>query len=221
MKAKIFLISLILGVTLLVVLSSCKKEEPRLVELDASNIMGKLGYVENPLCPATDTILCLTDVQSVYCRIYDSGYCSSLKNLLSCFKGTLVASDEHLSGPYSIEFVPDSFLHIYPMRDGKFISVTDTKKGNILDSISLSVMQKTSSGMTSHDALIYTHPREQLNDETCIYIGDYVTFQGDDHLQPIFITHTVVPSNDSILCFEASRGPILAIPSIKDKTTKF
>jgi hypothetical protein len=29
------------------------------------------------------------------------------------------------------------------MRDGKFISVTDAKKGNILDSISLSVMQKT------------------------------------------------------------------------------
>ena len=198
--------------SLLVTLSFCKEnDEPNLIELDSSEIMGQLECVENPFRPANDTILCLLDVQCLYCKTYNSGYCSYLKKLLSGMPGTLYASDEHFAGPYTIEFIPDSHLRLYPMRDGKFISVVDSQKGEMADSISLSVIHKTGSKITTSNVLVFTRPREQHNDTTCIYRGDYVVFHGDDHMQPVFVTDTITPSNDQIICFEASRGPIMTL----------
>jgi hypothetical protein len=30
-------------------------------------------------------------------------------------------------------------------------------------------------------------------------------------MQPVFVTDTITPSNDQIICFEASRGPIMTL----------
>lgn len=197
-----------------VALSSCNNSnnDPNLVELDASEIVGKLGYVENPFSPITDTILCLQDVQHLYCRTYDAAYCAYLNKMLSKYQGTLYASNEHLSGPYTIEFIPNSNLYFYPIRDGKYISIMDHKDGQVLDSISLPVMYKSGYKTSTNNIVIYITPNGQLHNARYINMGDCVVFQGDDHMQPVFIIDTITPFNNHIICFEASRGPISLIP---------
>ena len=61
---------------------------------------------------------------------------------------------------------------------------------------------------------LFKQLRESETEKTnCIYMGDYVHFEGDDHMQPKFVTDTILGGSECIICIDASRGPILAAPS--------
>ena len=208
------IIIFLVGVICILLCSSCKDEQKyeqnHFVYLDESGIIGQLWATANPFNPDKDTILCLKSIEFVYCLTYDSAYCSYLTDLFSKFEGQLFGCRFHPSSPHGIEFCPTSEMLFYPIANGEFVSITSTQTGYVLDSVVLN-------GTT-----IFTKSRKDTSDNVSyLYIEDYVAYQGNDHMRPKFITDSITPSGEQIICFDGTHGPIMAFQSIGGEIIDF
>lgn len=214
---------IILQILSIVIFLSCDidKNTPEdkpvtLLELDETRLIGQLYYAANPFALEEDTILCVKDVKVIYCKTYDTTYCTYLINLFSTQEGTLYGGDTRYAPPYGLEFVPTkSTTLFYPIQNGQFISIMDFGKGCITDSIILNTSSEASIN------LITSLRAHTDADETHIYMGDYVCFDGNDHMQPKFISDTLTLTGEQIICVEYSGGPYLIRQSINGQTIKF
>jgi len=208
MKTELFLLPIAFAV-----LTSCGNQEPTIPWMNDSNTLGQLSYVANPFNPEKDSILCLRNISYIYCTTFTDEYYSYIKNLFSACKGHFEESktpaprnDNHLI------FYPQSDMCIYPIRSGEFISVMDKKSGRVLDSITLAVSIEVGNRKDVSTATIYTKPNNQEKGENTqeFYMGDFVVFQGNDHMQPPFISDSITPSGKLIICIDGEHGPISA-----------
>lgn len=194
-----------------VLMCSCNKStesqnQPVLIELDESSIEGQLNYVANPFNPEIDSVLCLDYVRKLHLRTYNEKYYSYVKELLSNAKGIL--STKENSGQYTLEFLPDSTMYFFPIRSGQLISVMDMQSGTKKDSLVMRVQSKQGSKIEEWDVVIYTKPSEQTGNDAHFYMGDYVHFHGDDHMNPIFVSDSTITSGERIIFIDGTRGPV-------------
>ena len=171
---------------------------------------GRMWYVANPFEPETDTILCLRNVQEIVVETPDAEYYSYLKQLFSrhTHEGRLYGSSF---------FQPDSGVYVFPTQYGKFISIIDSQTGKILDSL----VYETKLGSEPVSITIHTELRAKNGydtyDTTNVYINDLVSFGGNIHMNPPFVTDTITPDGARILCIDSNEGPFLSISDFLDQ----
>ncbi len=167
------------------------------IEYDESNICGKLCYIVNPF-DLKDTIVCINNV-IIHCTMHDKEYCSSVRELLSMYGGEMSDCQSHQSTTlHRWGFLANKEQCFFPTCNGQFISLMNTKKGVMADSINLSYRNVT----------IYTKQRTKgNNDESKLYMGDFVRFRGNDYMKPKFITDSITTAGERIVCFDGHDGP--------------
>ena len=167
---------------------------------DESMINGKLCCAANPLVP-NDTILGLTNAYILFAMYEDDGYRSYVRDLFSNLEGELYESEHVQSYEAFFEFLPNKEICFYPVINGDFISLVDSVKSVLSDSI-----------IFSNITLFTSHRGEDANKETHFYINDFVIFMGSDHKTPPFISDSITPSGEQIICFDAHKRPYYGGP---------
>ena len=190
----------LMGIVFCVLCTSCPHH---FIYLDESDISGKLCYAVNPFDPE-DTIICIKNVYISF-TCHDQEYCSATRELLSQFEGTLTDCRFHQYdvNDHHWEFISSKEMCFYPTCNGQFISMIDSETGILADSINL----------LYRDVTIYKKQRaKENNDESKLYMGDFVFFLGSDYMKPKFITDSVTPIGEKIVCFDGHNGPSLTAP---------
>ena len=194
---------ILLFVNIFILLSCNRKNNPEFIYLDGSDINGQLCYSANPFNPETDTVLCLKNVDIGFTG-YDADYCSYVRALLSQVGGKFEECQSHEGIKHNWAYLAESEQCFYPICNKQFVSVIDPNTGSIADSICL------------NDRTIY--PKRKRNGDsdyaTHSFTGDFVLFQGSDYMKPKFITDTIMPSGELIICFDGHRGPFRGDPSL-------
>lgn len=202
MKTRVLLlIILFLG------LLSCEKslpkdDNPKMYTPEQTLINGNLWYAVNPFV-SNDTILAVTNAY-IKCAMYkDDGYSSYLKDLFSHHEGEIEEPECKHSYEAVVMFYPNKELCFYPILNGNFISLTNSSKDALLDSVNF------------NNVTLFTKYRDGDNDvKIHFYIGDFVGFSGSDYKTPPFISDSIVPSGEQIICFEAHWGPYYSGPFV-------
>ena len=181
----------------------------KMTPMDSSTINGILCYVANPFNPESDTILCVNNAYIGF-MCYDTGYCNYARELLSHFDGELTKCKFHNISQHEWEFFPNEDQFFYPLYKGKFISLINSNQCSLSDSICW------------NEYIIYLkqRPSNSNNSSSYIfYIGDFVRFRGYDNLPPQFITDSITPSKEQIVCFDAQKGLNLSVrvPEYQEK----
>ena len=173
-------------------------------------INGQLCYLPNPFSPEVDTILCIRNAY-LFFNVNNKEYCSYVRDLLSTFGGDLSECRFHSYDlEHQWEFVPLKEQYFYPVRNGHFISLVDQDKGILSDSIYLSAESVNQRG-TPVMVTVYTSEREgELSEDALqLYMNDNAMFQGNDFMSPKFISDTIIPSGERIVCFDGQYGPFI------------
>lgn len=204
----------IMVASLVFVLAACNTtNNPNNPWKNDSNILGQLSYVANPLNPMKDSVLCLLNVQYIYCATYTDEYYSYVKELLSAHDGSFEVNETPAPrNDNHILFHPQSELCFFPIRNGRFISVLDEKDGCLSESLTLAVSIEVGDRKDVSTATIHLMSREKETGEYSqeFYLGDYVVFEGNDQMQPPFISDTITLEGMQIICFDGEHGPISA-----------
>ena len=178
-----------------------------------SNILGQLSYVANPLNPIKDSVLCLWNVQYVYCAINTDEYYSYVKGLLSAHDGSFEESETPTPrNDNHILFYPQPEICFFPIRNGKFISVMDEKGERVLDNFTLTISIEVGDRKDESAATIHMQSRIKKTGEYSqeFYLDDFVVFEGNDQMRPPFISDTITLDGTQIICFDGEHGPISA-----------
>lgn len=221
----------LLVLTIIVVFSSCEKY-PNIVNGDETTTIGpgQISYTVNPF-DSKDSILCLKKVRYVYVkgRISNTEYYKHILDLFDNYEGTIYFPsyegnrifnikewhelDMHPDNYSNFEFVSTDDITMFPTLNGNFISVLDKQSGCLVDSI---VFEATSvlPRVEKYTVVFYTSKREQ--DSLFYrhkYLYDYVTYctyferSSNSDKYPPFITDSITPDNERIICFDAQFGP--------------
>lgn len=202
---------LIIFASLALMFAACEKPSNASPWKNDSRIYGQLSYVANPFNPTEDSVLCLNNIQYVVCVTYTDAYYTYVKEVLTACGGTFKESE----GPAPrndnhITFHPLPEVCFFPIRNGRLISVMDENEGRILDSLKLTVTIESGKRKDVSTATIYMTARERESGDYSneFYIGDYVQFEGNDHMQPPFLGDSVVVSSTKIVHFDGDHGPV-------------
>ena len=211
-KGYFFLLLLIWSIVFVSCRSSNSPDWPNNGEINRSDIWGEIHYVANPFDEIMDSVLCLKNVQHLICYTYTDEYFEKVTEILSHYEGHF--EQDPAPAPRNnnhIYFHPSSNMLFYPIRNGHFISIVDTVTGNKLDSLQLAVSNNIGSSLVESLTTLFLtwRPTPTDNDSHHIYMGDYVIFNGNDNMIPPFISDSITPKGDIIVCFEGRQGPVL------------
>lgn len=200
--SNIYIFSLFIFSLTLVSCTVSEQNNPIMYPEDATLINGKLCYTINPFV-SNDTILGVTNAY-IECAMYkDDGYSSYLKDLFSHLEGEIEEPECKHSYEAVFMFYPNKEICFYPILNGNFISLTDSVKSTLSDSI------------VFNSITLFTEQRKgDVNNATHFYIGDFVCFMGSDHQTPPFISDSITSSGEQIICFDAQRGPYYGEPFV-------
>ena len=189
------LIFLLMGIAICLLCTSCPHH---FIEYDESRVSGELCYAVNPFKPE-DTVICIRNVYVLF-NCYNQEYCSDTRDLLSLVDGEMSDCKSHQCDAdlHRWNFLANKEQCFYPIYNGQFISLIDTETGRLIDSINLSY----------RDMTIYTKQRVKgNNDGSKLHMGDFVRFQGSDYMKPKFITDSITPAGERIVCIDGHNGP--------------
>lgn len=199
--------------TLMIGLNGCEKNEveeddysniTHFKYVDGSTINGQLCYLPNPFCPTEDTVLCLKNVYIGFFG-FSKEYCEYVRNLLSQFGGKFTECLYHgIDESHHWEYLAESEQIFFPHINQKLVSIVDSEKGMIADSIILNTLTVYPTKTRDGDGDFFNH----------FYMADFVTFFGNDHMKPKFITDTITPLDEHIIYFDAQQGPHRGNPDI-------
>lgn len=204
---------LIIAMSLVLLFAACKKTNDPTSLKNGSSLLGQLSYMANPFNPTEDSVLCLNSIRYVNCVTYTDAYYSYIKELLSSCGGTFEETETPAPrNDNHILFHPQSEVRFFPIRNGKLISVMDEKEGCVRDSIKLIVSIEVGDRKDVSTATIYMTSREKETGDYSneFYIGDFVSFEGNDHMQPPFISDSTTLAGTQIVCFDGDHGPVSA-----------
>lgn len=179
---------------LTIVFFSCNNRNvPEFIYIDESMINGQLCYLANPFAPTEDTVLVLNNAFIDFTS-YNSDYYSYVRDLLTLKGGKCVQNEIESS----LEYMAESTQYFYPICGKELVSLIDSETGRVVDSILL------------NDRTIYLK-RKRNGDTDYVahfYMGDFVWFIGSDYMKPKFITDSITPSGEQIICFDGQHsGP--------------
>lgn len=212
MKARI--LTLAMMVILFVACKSSDSPNSNYLWTNRTNIAGQLHYTANPFNPLGDSVLCLKNVREVCCVTYTDDTYSKVMEILSKYDGVFdEGTNPAPRNNNHVLFLPSSDMYFYPIRNGHFISIVDTVTGNKLDSLQLAVSNNIGSSLVESLTTLFLtwRPTPTDNDSHHIYMGDYVIFNGNDNMIPPFISDSITPKGDIIVCFEGRQGPVLYV----------
>lgn len=229
MKSKVIL-SLLLLMSTIVFISSCTKD-PYIVDGSVTTTIGpgQINYTANPF-DLKDSILCLNNIRYVYVNGSSSNteYYKYILDLLDNYEGTIYFPtyegnklfnikewrelDMHPYNYSNFEFVSAVDITMFPTIDGNFISVMDKQNCCLVDSLIFEATRVIPS-IEKYIVVFYTRKRDQDSSSSAkVYLNDYVKYctyfeRSWPNTYSPFITDTIIPDNEQVICFDAQFGP--------------
>ena len=204
MKPKLFIIAL--AATMLM---ACQQSDPGFDKIDQTQIMGQFTCVLNPF-DSNDSVLCLTDIQSVDIVTNDSAYITTLERMLAEATGGIDRYPQtyQFYGIVHYGIFPDSMI-FYIVKENGLISLVDDDKRSLKDSLEITVNTLWGNVRTRSET-IYLYPRPEDNQRppiSDIFLDDYVEYRGKDNGPQPLIFDSVTPEGKTILCVDGTYGP--------------